>query len=226
MAGMFSTCASDPELRFLSTVVATGSPVIDDLRIVLADQRWSEIIPGIVLYDEPDSPVDEVLREAGYTVHGWRPVAVRKLTREDRTGSISHPSETLRVMPVADDGLDEFVTVLLTAYEVDGAIARFIESEHRSPQAQRFAVRSEDRMIAVAGMTHHGEIAVLGGAATLPAERGKGAQALLLRHRLRLARQAGCTEAVATAVHGSPSARNLGRSGFVVCNRPSRHKPG
>jgi GNAT superfamily N-acetyltransferase len=215
-SGMFSTCVSDPELQFLSNVVVTGSPAVDDLEDALAVERWRGTAPGVVLWDEPPPAVDAMLRNAGYTVDGWRPVAVRMLARENGNG---HASGVGRVQPVADDALDEFSAVLLSTYEVGGVVARFIESEHRSAPVQRFAVLGDSRMIAVAGMTLHEAGAVPGGAATLPAERGRGAQGLLLRHRLHQALQAGCDWAVATAAPGSPSVRNLERLGFTVRNR-------
>ncbi|WP_166345720.1 GNAT family N-acetyltransferase [Phytoactinopolyspora limicola] len=68
-------------------------------------------------------------------------------------------------------------------------------------------------------MTVHGDIAVLGGASTLPAHRGQGAQTQLLQHRLRLAREAGCALAVATARPDSVSAANLSKAGFGIYRR-------
>ena len=54
----------------------------------------------------------------------------------------------------------------------------------------------------------------LGGAATLPAQRGTGLQTALVRHRLRMAAEMGCTFAAATALPDGQSARNLERLGF------------
>ena len=221
--GLVATCASDPGLRFLSSIVATEPAEITTLARAIDDPRWAGNVPGIVLYHEPEPSVAGFLRNAGYTVRGWRPVAVRSLL-EDEHQSLS--AESLEVNVVTDSELDAFIAVLLSGYEVHGHVARFIEAEHRDRDVQRFAIRNGHGMIAVAGMTIHGTVAVLGGAATLPAERGRGAQAALLRHRLRVARQAGCVLAVATAAHESPSARNLAKSGFIVHNRLSWHKPG
>jgi GNAT superfamily N-acetyltransferase len=54
----------------------------------------------------------------------------------------------------------------------------------------------------------------LGGAATLPALRGKGLQQALVEQRLRLAADEGCDIAAATALPDGQSARNLRRFGF------------
>lgn len=223
--GVFANRASDPELGFLSTIVSPEPSAVDHLRTVFDDPRWGAAPPAIVLYGDPEPAIQAFLTE-GFTGAGWRPVAVRNLSCRGRETTESPPSEAFQVEAVADNGLDEFLAVLLDAYRVEGAITKFIESEHRDPQLQRFAVRDDGRLIAVAGMTIHGNIAVLGGAATLPADRGRGAQAVLLRRRLHVARQAGCVWAVATAAHQSPSARNLERLGFTVWERPSWRKSG
>jgi GNAT superfamily N-acetyltransferase len=150
---------------------------------------------------------------------------VRPLDRGDEE-SDTPSTGSLQVLPVPDAELEEFISTLLAGYEAKGIGARFIEAGHRSPEVQRFAVWSEGRMIATAGMSLHEDVASLGGASTLPEARGHGAQSLLLRYRLQVASQAGCAWAVATAGYGSQSARNMERAGFLVHNRPSRHVPG
>jgi GNAT superfamily N-acetyltransferase len=57
----------------------------------------------------------------------------------------------------------------------------------------------------------------LGAAATVPAARGRGVQTALVRHRLRLAAEAGCDLVGVTASVGTTSARVLQRCGFVLC---------
>ncbi|WP_380167830.1 GNAT family N-acetyltransferase [Jannaschia sp. R86511] len=56
----------------------------------------------------------------------------------------------------------------------------------------------------------------LGAAATVPQARGNGVQTALVRHRLRLAAEAGCDLVGATTSVGSTSTRVLGRCGFVL----------
>lgn len=113
----------------------------------------------------------------------------------------------------------EFLPVLLAGYEVDGTVADFISAEHRLPEVRRFLAMRGETPIAGAAMTIHGDVAVLGGAATVRAYRGRGGQSSLLRHRLHIAAQAGCTVAAATVVPGSVSAANLVRAGFAVYRR-------
>lgn len=130
------------------------------------------------------------------------------------------------------DAQHAFSAVLLAGYQVDGMVAAFISAEHRHPQVSRFLaqerwtpsshdlrvfrVRERGAPIAAAAMTVHDDVAVLGGAGTVPEHRGRGAQSALLRHRLRKAVGAGCDLAVATAAPGSQSERNLRSVGFEI----------
>lgn len=72
----------------------------------------------------------------------------------------------------------------------------------------------DGRPIACASLTIRDDVATLGGMSTIPAERGRGVQSALIRHRLGLARDAGCRLATSTAAPASTSARNLERHGL------------
>jgi GNAT superfamily N-acetyltransferase len=73
---------------------------------------------------------------------------------------------------------------------------------------------SDGRPLGCASLTLRDEVATLGGMSTIPAERGRGVQAALILHRLRIAREAGCTIATSTTVVGGASERNVQRFGF------------
>lgn len=109
--------------------------------------------------------------------------------------------------------------MLLAGFEVDGVVAAFMRAEHRLPAMRRFLAVRGSTPIGAAAMTIHGDVAVLGGASTLPEHRGQGAQSRLLRHRLDVAAEAGCVLAVATARPASVSASNLRRAGFQLQRR-------
>jgi GNAT superfamily N-acetyltransferase len=147
------------------------------------------------------------LRAAGLTPVGDRPLAIHRLS--------SPVLADQDVIPAGED----FADLLVAGYEVDGVIAEFIRAEHRSPAVHRFQLLDGSGPIAAAAMTIHGEVAVLGGASTLPAYRGRGAQSRLLRHRLSVAATEGCVLAVATASAGSVSAANLRKAGFELHHR-------
>ena len=153
-------------------------------------------------------PAETRLRAAGLVCVGYRALAVK------------HLDDGRPEADVVDAGTDSvFLEVLLAGYEVDGVIAAFIAAEHRSPAVHRFLALADGVPIAAAAMTIHGDVAVLGGASTLRSQRGQGAQSRLLRHRLQVANETGCTLAVATATVDSVSAANLGRAGFRILRR-------
>jgi hypothetical protein len=112
-----------------------------------------------------------------------------------------------------------FLDTLSAGYHEEGELGRFLRTEHSAPGLRRFLAWDGGQPVAAAAFSVHGTVAVIGGAATLPQARGRGAQTALLHHRLAQAAQAGARTAAATAAPGSASARNLARAGFSVLNR-------
>ncbi|GGO36162.1 GNAT family N-acetyltransferase [Deinococcus humi] len=79
----------------------------------------------------------------------------------------------------------------------------------------RYGAVSDGQLIAAAQMTVIEELVHISGASTLPAVRGQGAQAALLRRRLIDAVDAGCDRAtVKVSVSNRASLRNVERAGF------------
>jgi len=136
----------------------------------------------------------------------------------DRILAVRRLDGALPVTPDVAEATDiaMFRDTLLAGYEVTDAVAAFIAAEHDLPAVRRFLVHADDAPVAAAAMTIHDDVAVLGGASTLPAHRGHGAQTGLLRHRLLVALESGCTLATATARPDSTSAANLARAGFTL----------
>lgn len=205
--------ASAPELGFLSTLTIPAPISADELGRQLTDERWRGESPVVVFTVPPDAERD-ALSDLGYLPADPRPLAIRQLAEAPGPAQI-------QVQPVADADLDQALDVLVRGYAASSAVAHLIEDEHRHPSVRLLAATDSGRMIAVAAWSRHGEVAVLGGAGTLPSDRGKGAQTALLQERLRLAHAEGCTLAVATAAPNSPSVRNLARAGFGVIERPA-----
>ena len=79
-----------------------------------------------------------------------------------------------------------------------------------------FLAEVDGRPVAAAALAVHDGVALLAGASTVPAWRGRGAQAALLAARLRAATDAGCDLAVMGALPGSASQRNAERAGFRI----------
>jgi GNAT superfamily N-acetyltransferase len=79
-----------------------------------------------------------------------------------------------------------------------------------------FLAEWDGEPIATAAINIHQGTALLAGAATIPAWRGRGVQSALLRARLHHAASLGCDLAMMVAEPGSSSQRNAERQGFRV----------
>jgi GNAT superfamily N-acetyltransferase len=202
-AGLRAVLATDPALGFLSTVSGVTRETLPAVTGFVDAPGWDGVEPTVVVPAEfGERPM------AGFARTGDRLLAVKRL--EPRPAAEASPD-------VVDE--DTFLRVLLAGFEAHGVLAAFMAAEHRLPVMRRFLVVEREGPIAAAGMTIHGDVAVLGAASTLRAHRGRGAQPRLLQRRLQMAAEAGCTLAVATARPGSTSAANLGRAGFRLHRR-------
>ncbi len=70
--------------------------------------------------------------------------------------------------------------------------------------------------IAAGSLSIYDDVAILGGASTIPERRRQGAQTSLLEARLRFAREKGCGIATMGALPGSQSQRNAEKNGFRI----------
>ncbi|HJR66270.1 MAG TPA: GNAT family N-acetyltransferase [Gemmatimonadaceae bacterium] len=100
-------------------------------------------------------------------------------------------------------------------------IAPVVRSTVGDPHWRFYVVRDGARPIAGAAMFIRGEGAWLGLSATLPSDRGRGAQTALLARRFRDAAALGCAWVSAdtqpeTAAQPNPSYRNMRRAGMDV----------
>jgi GNAT superfamily N-acetyltransferase len=82
--------------------------------------------------------------------------------------------------------------------------------------ARLFLVEEAGRAIAAGSLAMTGGVALLSGASTVPAARGRGAQSALMAARLAYAAQQGCDIAMVVALPGSGSQRNAERNGFRI----------
>ena len=79
-----------------------------------------------------------------------------------------------------------------------------------------FLAEVDGTPVAAGAITVHDGVALLAGASTIPAWRGRGAQGALLAVRLRFAAERGCDLAMMGALPGSASQRNAERQGFRI----------
>ena len=162
----------------------------------------------------------------------------------DRGGRARTP--TLKLWRMVEPGLPSLDRTTYAVVEVDAADAHTFEATVaealgvpavmapvvRSTIGHRdwhfYLVRDGKRPIAGAAMFVHGRGAWLGLSATIPSERGRGAQTALLARRLRDATTFGCAWVSAdtqpeTAAQPNPSYRNMRRAGMDVLYSRSKY---
>lgn len=100
--------------------------------------------------------------------------------------------------------------------EASAFIREFGTVSARSEGTVCFLADWEGQPIAAAATAIHNGVALLAGASTDPAFRGRGAQSALLHTRLNHAVAAGCDIAMMGALPGSASQRNAERHGFRI----------
>ena len=137
-----------------------------------------------------------------------------------RDASPPAPARTdLRVERVSPDRALEFGRALARGFGAPEGSAPFHAATVGRPGWSHYAALDGDEIVAAALMLVRGEGAWVGGAATLEAHRGRGAQGALLAVRVRDAVAAGCawlgTETEAAADESpNGSFRNMVRAGF------------
>ncbi len=109
-------------------------------------------------------------------------------------------------------------------------LSAFIESFGRVLSQTRgvscFLAELDGQPVAAAAMNVSTDVALLAGASTIPAARGRGAQAALLDARLTAAHQLGIPLAMVVTAPDSTSQHNAERSGFrPVYNRTKWERP-
>ena len=128
---------------------------------------------------------------------------------------------TIVVAPIAGHELALWQQVSAAAWEI-GTEAGRRASDAYSAAANATSAETlvlardagDGRPLGCATIIVRDGIGSLAGMSTLPAERRHGVQRALVRRRIRLALEAGCTTAAVSAVAGGASERNLVRLGF------------
>ncbi|MCC2333875.1 GNAT family N-acetyltransferase [Cellulomonas wangsupingiae] len=218
LGGLRALLTNSPGLGFLNSVTGANARTVAALRDVVAVFTAAGAPLPAVVGTSGDLPSAERLSDLRAAPGPVRPIAVLDpRSRDERVV----PSDHLQVRPAVGEDLATFFEVLSAGYAAPVDVDRFLVAEHSDPKVLRFMAWKEDRPVAAAAMSLHDDVAVLGGAATLPTHRSCGAQTALLHSRLAAAAAAGARGAVATAAPGSPSVRNLARNGFTVHLRRS-----
>ncbi|WP_028279375.1 hypothetical protein [Arthrobacter sp. H5] len=214
--GLRASMATADHYGFLNTVEGLDDQSVKALPDVVK-QFPGQHQPTLVATTPSLSLVDRLLRD-GYTPAPIRPIAyLRPSTKIRLDGIVTDEWQIHEVSTKKDARL--FLALLDAGYAASSEVEALIRAEHAHPMVRGFIASSNDQPLAAAAMSLHPTGAVFGGASTLSAARGTGAQAALLTYRLQLARALDIPLATATAAPGASSIRNLARLGFTIVER-------
>lgn len=188
---------------------------LDELESFFRD-RGAEVFHEVSPLADP--AVLTVLPERGYRPVELTSVMHMRLTTRGAPAREA-PSE-LVVRTVTKDEADVWAETAARGWGDTPELAAFVR-ELGSVTAQSrgtvcFVAEWAGQPIAAAALGIHDGVALLAGASTDPAFRGRGAQAALLDARLRHAVSTGCDIALMGAAPGSGSQRNAERQGFRI----------
>jgi hypothetical protein len=175
-----------------------------------------------------DARLPGLLYERGYRPIEQSGVLFRQLGAGVPLPQPSNPRIQARAIDEAE--ADLWARVAARGWATEGDFGDLIFqlskiSARRAPELT-FWAELDGQPIATGAMFVHDRVALLAGASTVPESRKCGAQRALLRQRLQVATDMGCTLAMMAALPGSASQRNAQRQGFhIAYTRTKWQKP-
>ena len=198
--GLF-TPASDEELATLEAFFTT---------------RGAEVYHEVAPVTGPATLA--LLTSRGYVPIEHTTVLHRPLTRASLPGP-STPSG-LEVRRITPEEIDAWAETSARGWgetpELGDFMREFGAISASSRGVNGFVAELDGHMVATGALAIHGGVALLAGASTVAAYRGRGAQTALLAARLRYAADQGCDLAMMGAAPGSTSQTNAERQGFCI----------
>jgi GNAT superfamily N-acetyltransferase len=154
--------------------------------------------------------------ERGYQISEYSNVLLRRVGEDDR---FAH-SVANNVRAVKTDEIERVGAVITEGFletkEIPPAFKEIFQVCLAQTNCSMFAAFRENSPVGGGSLFLKDDIALFGGASTLPAYRNQGIQTDLLQIRLAHAQSQGCHWAMVTTVPGSVSQKNVERQGFQV----------
>ena len=184
---------------------------------VMQEYRDAGVARFIVQVSPPTRPAElrEWLAERGFVRRG----ALVKLARTtDDASSLPHP-DGIDVVEIGVDQHGVFDEIVAAPLQVPVEMREGVSATIGLPGWRYYLACREGRPIAGAALYAGDEVAWCGLAATVQAERGRGAQSALFVRRIKDAAAAGCRWVTAETLperpdRANPSLRNMMRLGF------------
>jgi GNAT superfamily N-acetyltransferase len=162
---------------------------------------------------------------------GYHPVELTTVLCAE-VGGVAAPARpgAPAVRPVRDDERDAWAELSAGGWGESPEVAEFVRGfarvTARAAGATCFVAEIDGVPVGAAALAVHGGVALLAGASTLPAWRGRGAQGALLAARLSHAAACGCDLAMMGALPGSTSQLNAERAGLRVAYTRTKWRRG
>lgn len=159
------------------------------------------------------------LMSRGYRIAAFETVLCRRLDVARDTPS-SAPIDGVRIQVVGAERAREWTRIMGVGFANGGEPMVFAVDfglvRERLSHSVMLLATVDGVPAGAAGISIHGHVAHMAGAAVLPPFRRRGIQRLLTQERLRIAHERGCTLAKLDVLGGSDSYRNAVRAGFQV----------
>jgi GNAT superfamily N-acetyltransferase len=211
--------AAEPELDFLNWLLLLDPPdaarvgAITDFYRAVGSRGWTEVTPAPGI-----EPVLVALAE-----HGWRQVGFHAaFVGPAEVAGPAPPGVIVRA--AGPDDLDAFGAAMARGHGVPAATRPEAGRDFAAWGARGWPLalaEVEGELAGAAALVVDGEAGFLANAATVSRWRRRGVQTALIRHRIALARAAGCRRVCALAQVGSGSQRNLERAGLALVHTQS-----
>ncbi|HEY8559630.1 MAG TPA: GNAT family N-acetyltransferase [Pyrinomonadaceae bacterium] len=189
---------------------------LDELEAFFAERRapvFHEVSPLA------DFSLMALLGERGYRPIELTSVMFQPLEPPYKPEQSSNGAVTTRVIEPGEDDLWARTAADGWATEAEGLAEFMLDVGKICANAEGgfpFLAESEGRSISAGMLYIFDDVALLGGASTVPDGRRKGGQTALLDARLRFAFERGCRLAMMCALPGSQSQRNAEKNGFRI----------
>ncbi|MCA8961557.1 MAG: GNAT family N-acetyltransferase [Planctomycetes bacterium] len=192
---------------------------VSDAELEALEQFYAERGSAIEIDLSPfaDASLPARLSARGYRADRFEGVLVREITARDAE-YVLPPDATFTIEEVSPNAADTYARVLRDGFalppEFDDAMTQAGRTTAAMRSGRRFFAHVDGEPVGCGSVNIHGDVASLGGAATLPAFRRRGIQSALVGWRLRLAARSGATLCKVETLPGSASQRNMERLDF------------
>jgi GNAT superfamily N-acetyltransferase len=166
----------------------------------IGSKRFMVQLPPCTLYEG----ALELLQGMGF----WQHTRWVKWYADVQTVKPMENRNLLKIVPVTAKLATIYGEILVSSFGWPDGLSSLLAKSAQQPGYHAFLVEDEGQFISAGALHVEGDFASFAMAGTLAAHRGKGAQSLLLHHRLALARKLKCSFLVSETGENLPEKEN------------------